>query len=177
MDRDSSRGTDTAQVGALTETHDKARWSCTWELAKFHGDRRAGDLPYEVIEGEGNILVTAGITLLLTLLTGGAGTAYSAANAHLGVGDAIAAAAIGQTDLQAATNKFRRPMEAGYPTVATNVLTLRSLFATTEANFAWSEWASFNALTAGTMLNRKVEALGTKTSASSWQLTVSITIS
>ena len=60
--------------------------------------------------------------------------------------------------------------------VANGVYTFRSTFATTDANFAWAEWAVFNAAAAGRMLNRAVSALGTKTSAQSWQLTVTITI-
>lgn len=107
---------------------------------------------------------------------GNAVTAFNNANSYLGVGDSVTAFAATQTDLQAATNKLRKAMEATYPTLSTNVLTFRSLFATTEANFAWAEWGVFNAATAGTMMSRKVEALGTKTSAQSWQLTATITI-
>lgn len=103
-------------------------------------------------------------------------TEFNNAAAHLGVGDSTAAFAAAQTDLQAATNKLRKAMQATYPTRAANVLTFRSLFATGDANFAWAEWGVFNAAAAGTMMSRKVEALGTKTSAQSWQLTVDITI-
>jgi hypothetical protein len=103
-------------------------------------------------------------------------TEFSNANAHLGVGDSATAFAATQTDLQAASNKFRKAMDATYPTRATNVLTFRATFATGDANFAWQEWAVFNASSAGTMFNRKVESLGTKTSAQSWQLTVTLTV-
>lgn len=106
----------------------------------------------------------------------GSATAFNNANSYLGVGDSVTAFAATQTDLQAATNKLRKAMEATYPTLATNVLTFRSLFGTAEANFAWAEWGVFNAAAAGTMMCRKVEALGTKTSAQSWQLTATITI-
>lgn len=106
----------------------------------------------------------------------GSATAFNNANSQLGVGDSTTAFAATQTDLQAATNKLRKGMEATYPTLATNVLTFRSLFGTAEANFAWAEWGVFNAAAAGTMMNRKVDALGTKTSAQSWQLDVTITI-
>ena len=107
---------------------------------------------------------------------GEAVTAFNNANAHIGVGDSTTAFAAGQTDLQAATNKFRDPMEATYPTRSSNIMTFRSLFGTTEANFAWQEWAVFNASSAGDMLCRKVESLGTKTSAQSWQFTATITL-
>jgi hypothetical protein len=67
-------------------------------------------------------------------------------------------------------------MDATYPQVAANVLTFRSTFGTSEAHFAWQEWGVFNASTGGTMMNRKVESLGTKTSSQSWQITVTITL-
>lgn len=121
-------------------------------------------------------LTNAGRDLIAADIIGETVTEFSNANAHLGVGDSTTAFAATQTDLQAATNKFRKAMEATYPTRATNVLTFRSLFSTAQANFAWEEWGTFNASSAGTMLNRKVESLGTKTSAQSWQLTVDLTV-
>lgn len=107
---------------------------------------------------------------------GEAVTAFSNANAHIGAGDSATAFAAAQTDLQAASNKLRKAMEATYPQRSANVLTFRALFGTSEANFAWQEWGVFNAASAGTMLNRKVESLGTKTSAQSWQITATITV-
>lgn len=103
-------------------------------------------------------------------------TTFVNATAHIGVGDSSTAFSVAQTDLVAATNKFRKAMDATYPTRSTNVLTFRSTFATGDANFAWNEWGVFSASTAGLMLNRKVESLGTKTSAQSWQLTCTITV-
>ncbi len=107
---------------------------------------------------------------------GEAVTAFNAANAHIGAGDSTTAFAATQTDLQAATNKLRKAQEASYPTRSGNVLTFRSLFGTADANWAWQEWAIFNASSAGVMMSRKVESLGTKTSAQSWQVTATITI-
>lgn len=119
-------------------------------------------------------LVDAGRNHLVQAGIGAAVTAFNAANAHIGVGDGTAAHAAGQTDLQGAT-KSRRPMDAGYPTGATNVINFRSTFGTGDANHAWNEWGVFNAAAAGTMLNRKVEALGTKTNTQTWQFTVTLT--
>jgi hypothetical protein len=121
-------------------------------------------------------MTNAGRNHIAQTLIGEAVTAFNEANAHLGVGDSAAAFDATQTDLQAATNKLRKAVSAGYPTRAANVLTFRSLFGTSEANWVWAEWAAFNAAAAGVMLNRKVEALGTKTSAQSWQLTVELTV-
>ena len=103
-------------------------------------------------------------------------TFFTNANAYLGVGDSSTAFSAAHTDLQAVSNKDRNAMESTYPTLATNVITFRSLWGTGEANFAWNEWGVFNASSSGTMLSRKVESLGTKTSAQSWQLTVTITV-
>ena len=107
---------------------------------------------------------------------GEAVTAFNNANAYIGVGDSTTAFAASQTDLQAATNKLRVAMDATYPQRSTNQLTFRSTFGTSQANWAWEEWAVFNAAAAGTMYNRKVESLGTKTSAQSWQITVTLTV-
>ena len=75
-------------------------------------------------------------------------TEFDNANAALGVGDSTTAFAKAQTDLQAGPNKLRKGMEAGFPDVpsAANILRFRALFGTSEANFAWEEWALFNAL-------------------------------
>lgn len=107
---------------------------------------------------------------------GEAVTEFNNANAYLGVGDSTTVFAAGQTDLQAATNKLRKAMDATYPQRSANVLTFKSTFATGDANFAWEEWGVFNASTAGTMMNRKVESLGIKTSAQSWAFTVTNTL-
>lgn len=114
-----------------------------------------------------NHLVQAGI--------GAAVTAFNNANSYIGVGDSTTAFAVGQTDLQAATNKLRKAMDATYPSGGSNVITFRSTFATGDANWAWQEWGVFNASSAGTMLNRKVESLGTKTNTQTWQFTVTLT--
>lgn len=121
-------------------------------------------------------LVNLARDILADKLIGGVTyNAFSNANAHLGVGDSTDAFDAADTDLQAATNKDRQPMEATYPSRAANVLTARAIWGTAEGNFAWEEWGFFNASSAAQMLSRKVEALGTKTSAASWQLTVTLT--
>ena len=174
---------DAAQAGFGVPLNDQLRWGVHWQAAYYDGDWTADEIdaglagaPSDVREANGNLLVTAGITALLNLLIGAGGTAFNNANAYLGVGDSTTAAAIGQTDLQAATNKLRKAMDATYPQVSSNVVTFRSTFATGEANFSIQEQATFNASSAGTMLNRKVTDLGTKTSASTLQLTMTITI-
>lgn len=121
-------------------------------------------------------LTNAGRDFMTAATTTAAATPFNATNSHIGVGDSTAVFAATQTDLQAATNKFRKVMDASYPTTAGNVLTFRATFGTADANFAWQEWGVFNAATGGTMLNRKVESLGTKPNTQSWQFTVTLTI-
>ena len=121
-------------------------------------------------------LTNAARDLIAQALIGEAFTSFANANARIGVGDSSAAFAASQTDLQASTNKLRKAMEAAYPTRAGNALTFRSIFGTSEGNFAWGEWGVFNAASGGTMLNRLVASLGTKTSAQSWQFTVTVTV-
>lgn len=111
------------------------------------------------------------------IMNDGPPTFFDAADAHLGVGDSSTAYDAAQTDLQAASNKLRKAMEAGYPSRIANVIQFQSLFGTGDANFAWNEWGVFNASSSGTMLSRKAESLGTKANTQSWLFTVSITVS
>jgi hypothetical protein len=154
------------------QVNDKGKWLCSWVLEKEHADGSK-----ETVEGQGNILVNTGIALLEDLLIGAGGTAFSNANAYLGVGDSSTAASASQTDLQASTNKLRVAMDSTFPSRASQTLTFKSTFGSSQANFAWNEFGVFNASTAGTMLNRAVSSLGTKASGSTWVFTVTITIS
>jgi len=121
-------------------------------------------------------LENAGRDLIALALVGEAFTAYDNTHAYLGVGDSTDAFDAVDTDLQAASNKLRVGMQPTYPQRTGNAITLRSLFSTSQANWAWQEWGVFNAASGPTMLNRKVESLGTKTSAQSWQLTITLTV-
>lgn len=139
-----------------------------------------GVAPYDTAQSY-NTLVNGGTNLMMTLLTG-SGTAYTNGVSALGVGDSSAAFALTQTNLQGAVNvtdRVRKGMNATFPSVAGAVASFQATFATTDANFEWNEWAIFNNVTdgSGTMLNRSVADLGGKTSASSWQLTVTLTLS
>ena len=163
-----------------TETTDSKTWDVLATVEKWHNaaDRKAGLPPDEVVEEKDNILLNAGITVLLTLLCGISSTAYSTGNAYIGVGDSTTAAAAGQTALQASSNKDYQGMESGYPSVSGQTVTFRSIWASSEGNFAWNEWTVANGSSdSATNLNRKVAALGTKAGGSEWTLTVAITVS
>lgn len=120
-------------------------------------------------------LTTAAATEIAKCAINDSPTYINASNAYLGVGDSTTAFTASQTDLQASTNKVRQGMDAGYPTRSGAAVTFRALFGTSAANFAWQEWATFNAASSGVMWQRKVESLGTKTNTQSWQLTVTLT--
>lgn len=179
LQHESAHGQDRVGAVPMVGMADKGKWHAHFKIERFANDAdlKAGR-SYKTTEFDHNILVNAGINAMLTLLAGGGGTAFNNANAYLGVGDSTTAAAAGQTDLQAATNKLRKAMNATYPTYGSSQqIVFQSDFGSTDANYAWEEFATFNASTAGTMLNRKVSAQGTKTSGQTWRLTMTITIS
>lgn len=206
-DHDGIISTEGESMSVLIEDADKVFWkiaariekydAATWDEAKallerlgydrdpFSDELAALGVPYEVLDIPGNLLTTAGLTRVTSLITGGGGTAYDNANSRIGVGNSNTAAAVGQTDLQASAgsgNRQFKVMDATYPTVSAGVITWKSTFASGEANFAWEEWCIDNGTSDGTtvtaaMLNRKVTTVGTKTSASAWAFTVTLTLS
>jgi hypothetical protein len=123
-----------------------------------------------------NLVVNVGGALMLDKLIGGAGTVFSNANAHIGIGDSATAPAVGQTDLVAATNKLRKAMDATFPSRSGQVMTFKSTFGTGDANYLWNEIALFNAAAAGDMFSRSlVTSPFTKTSALSIVATYTLT--
>jgi len=187
------------KIALLDAGFDIACWVGRARVKKYWGDWSAEQIdtglagdPYDIFEGAPNLLMYGGASCQWqTLIGNGTTTAgqaltyFSNAQAAIGSGDSTTAAAATQTDLQAATNKVRKAMDATYPlhtdgtTSGAASIVFRSTFATTDANWAWQEWGVFNSATAATgrMLNRKVESLGTKTSAATWQFTVTLTLS
>lgn len=118
----------------------------------------------------------AGAVVVAAMMIGEATTDLNAANAYIGVGDSATAFAASQTDLQAATNKLRKGMNATYPQRASGVITLQTTFIETEAVWTWAEWGVFNAVSSGTMFSRLVQALGVKPNTELWRLTISWTV-
>jgi hypothetical protein len=129
-------------------------------------------------EIDGNCLLNEGITALMNLLIGAAETTFANANAYIGVGDSDTAAAPAQTGLQASSNKAYKAMEATYPQIASQTVTFRSVFGSSDGNFAWKEFtvASGNSDSADN-LNRKVSDQGTKASGQTWTVDLAITFS
>lgn len=120
-------------------------------------------------------LTTAGKTLIAARLVGTSLNAIDATNGYIGVGDNSGAFAVGQTDLLAASNKFRKLLN-GAPGLSGADMTFVAVFGSAEANFAWLEMGIFNHASAGIMLCRKVIAQGTKASGQVWTYTVVVTV-
>lgn len=120
-------------------------------------------------------ITTAGKNEVAALIRGTTGTPFNGTNAHIGVGDSSTAFAVGQTDLQAASNKMREQVDA-LPGLTGNVLQFVATFESGDANWAWAEWGIFNAAASGTMLCRKVASHGTKASGDVWTMTADITV-
>ena len=155
-------------------------WDVTAVVEKWDraSDHEAGLPPDDVVSAKDNLLLDDGINLMLDLLIGAGGTAYTNGNSFIGVGDSSSAAAAAQTGLQASSNKSYKAMESGYPSVTDQTVTWRSIWASGDGNFAWNEWTIANGNSnSATNLNRKVASLGTKAAGSSWTLTVTITVS
>ena len=132
---------------------------------------------YAVNEVPNNGLANDGCDEIWTLVGGSGGTQFDNTNAHLGAGNSSDVFDATETDLQGASKKRCAMMET-YPTYGSSQkITFKSSFGSDDANFAWEEFAAFNASESGTMLNRKVESEGTKTSGQTWELTLEITLS
>jgi len=142
-------------------------------------DAETGELLPAISEVAGNMLLNEGIGELLDLACGlGTPTAFSNANAYIGVGDSVTAEAATQTDLQAASNKTYKAMAATYPQRSAQTVTWRAVFGSADANYAWQEFSVANASSGtGTNLNRKVSNQGTKASGQTWTLDLAITLS
>lgn len=179
------------------------RGEITWDKLPAHiqlaadAAMRAQHQPYEVSQAE-NGLLNAGITALWNIFFGNTSAANSGASpaganavptnaqARLGIGDSSTAFAATQTDLQAATNKFYQGMDATFPSVSAQTLSLKATVTGTNADFAWNEFVSdacngsnstSTTRSGGATFNRAVSAQGTKASGQSWALTLNITLS
>lgn len=157
---------------------EEIKWIPKWTVTKYANDEafERGEA-FETVEVPGNALLGEGITAMLTLITGGAETAYNNANAYLGVGDSTTAESSAHTDLQATTNKLYKAMSASYPQVSGSTMTFRAVFGSTDANYAWNEFTVSNASSGtGKNMNRKVSAQGTKAAGQTWTLDLTITL-
>lgn len=190
--------TEAAPVGeAIAVGHEPVRWITHWWIDKYEGKVTPEQVndpaykPFETVEFDGNLAVNSGIQRVMDLMIGAGGQAGDNTHTFMGVGNSSTAEAAGQTDLQAATGSTNRQwkgMDATFPSRASQTVTYRSTYATTEANFNWLEVGveidngtvspGTAALSTGTqkLLNRKVIAAGTKVNTQTWVSTVTITM-
>ena len=158
---------------------EKTGYKTRWTIRKF-ADALAFQKgkAFETAVIDGNLMLNEGIGEHIDLMCGLGGTAFSNANAYIGVGGSSTAEAATQTALQATTNKLYRPMESGYPQRSGQTVTFRSVFGTAQGNFAWNEFSVANGSSdTAKNLNRKVSAQGTKTSGQTWTVDLAITFS
>ena len=121
-------------------------------------------------------LTTGGAQFLAKAWTGkNSPTLFSDTAFYIGVGDSATAFSIAQTDLVAATNKYRKLVTS--LSESAGVVTALATFTTSEANYEWVEWGTFNSSSGGTMAGRKVESptLGTKVNTQVWSFQATIT--
>lgn len=178
---------DSLAIGAAAGLPDPANWRTSWDIHKYADEAAyaAGDA-YEVNHVEGNLLTTAGIGRIVTLLTAGTGNLISSTTARVGVGNGSGTAAIGDTDLSAAAGSANRWFQTCTVTTPSNVLTFAASFASADGNFAWNEFGidigtatvtSGNTVNA-VLLNHKTSiAQGTKASGQVWTATATVTFS
>jgi hypothetical protein len=184
---ESARSAEGFSAGITTGLPDSGLWRCHWEVAKY-ADTAAFERAdaYEVNQIPGNLLTTAGLGRIATLVTAGTGNLISTTTARVGVGNGVGTAAIGDTDLSAAAGSANRWFNLCTVTTPSNVWTFVSTFASADGNFAWNEFGidigtatvtASNAVNA-VLLNHKTSiAQGTKASGQVWTATATITIS
>lgn len=193
--RDAVQMGELAHAGIEAHTREDLHWKVKTRAELFYGRHWKNpdgttNRPDFVTESTGNILVRGGASVLWECFKGSGSTAstsakkYFNATAAIGVGNSTAAATNIQTALQGGSQSLKA-LTGGFPTHTTGStaatvadIVYKSTWGLTEGNFAWNEWGVFNKATTSQrrMLNRKVQALLTKTSAASATLTVTLSL-
>lgn len=142
--------------------------------------------PFDVYEKDNcNLVLNAGWQMIMNGIAGSAVTKFASGTGRIGGGISATAPAATQTDLQAATGTTNRCWEVlnATPTVGSTGaagLILAATFPTGDGNFAWAEFgvdsgtAQNSTASVAPMLNRGTASPGTKTSAQTWNVTVTI---
>lgn len=204
MSNDIAKASDAFHIGAGVPVHDSGLWRCHWSVQRWDEDAtawaharlnrapQADDFaalsidPYLVTEVSGNLLTTAGLGRIATLVTAGTGNLISSTTARVGVGNGAGTAAIGDTDLSASAGSSNRWFQTCTVTIPSNVWTFAATFASADGNFAWNEFGvdigtatvSSGATVNAVLLNHKTSiAQGTKAAGQTWTATATITIS
>jgi len=164
----------------MSSIRDGLKRETRWTIRRYKDNEafKKGE-SYKTSEIKGNLTLNEGADEALKLMVGITATAWATANAKLGVGTSATGELATQTGLVATgVNQAYVAIATGFPTVATQKVTWRGVFATGVANFAWNEFTVSNATdNTGVNLNRKVSAQGTKTAGQTWTLDLDITMS
>jgi hypothetical protein len=151
------------------------------ELGVHHAEPADG-----IATDEGNVLTTAGLARITSLIIGGGGQAAANGACGLGVGSSTTAATVADTNL--GTPIYFQPADSTFPSSSSGVITIQATFASANGNGAWQEWgwvdcASFVGATTfaavGTspvLINHKITSLGTKASGASWVFVATVTL-
>lgn len=191
-------------MGASVGLHDPQLWRCEWGIQRWDEDATSwlkDKLGRDPIDRDfhkyrirsfkdsfvsGNLLTTAGLGRIATLVTAGTGNLISSTTARVGAGNGAGSAAIGDTDLGAAAGSANRWFQTCTVTIPSNVWTFAATFASADGNFAWNEFGidigtatvTSSATVNAVLLNHKTSiAQGTKASGQTWTATATITIS
>jgi hypothetical protein len=166
---------ESTNVKAAFENTERMRIGGMFRIEKFRLDKSGRLHLLDDFEFP-NLVTNVGGALMLDKLIGAAGTVFDNTNGYIGIGDSATAAAVGQTDLQAASNKTRVVMDATFPSRSGQVMTFKATFGTGVANYAWNEIGLFNAAAAGSMFSRAlVSSPFTKTAGLSIVATYTLT--
>lgn len=181
---------------------DGITWRCDWKIQRWDEDavayltKKLGRAPigadfeaakiksYEDSVINGNLLTTAGLTRMTSLILGAGGQAATQTATRIGIGDSTTTPVVGDTALGAATNKLYHVLDSA-PTSSAGVMTFVATFGATEANYAWNEFCVdigtptvvTSTTVSATLLNHKSFTQGTKASGQSWAMTATITLS
>jgi hypothetical protein len=202
--QDVIKAAEAVRVAAAVPLSEGLGWRINWRVAKYSeaatriADRHGFQLPtdedfallgldpYAVGLVEGNLLTTAGIGRIATLLNAGTGNKISSTTARVGVGNGGGTAAIGDTDLSASAGSANRWFQTCTVTTPSNVLTFAATFGSSDGNFAWNEFGididtatvSSGNTVGAVLLNHKTSiAQGTKASGQTWNATATVTFS
>jgi hypothetical protein len=136
-----------------------------------------------------NTMLNGGINVLLNLLIGAGGTAFSNANTRIGVGDSSLGPLAAQTILQG-TNQWYTQCSATFPSVGagSQILTAQASFSTGSANITWNEFGIDNNVAGGAntathptysttivLLDRLTSPQNAKQNTQTWVPTITIT--
>jgi hypothetical protein len=190
--RDIARGVDSVAIRNFApRVLDRGLFNPLWSIDKFlerkdsvykagrdgvHVDElqlEFADLFRGRLAFRGNCFLKEGINEIFTLVCGTGAAKFDNSNAYIGVGDSDTSADDDDTDLLGSNKKYVG-MDASYPTYGSSQkATWRATFGQSDANFAWKEITVANGSSGSAKnMNRKVQAMGTKTSDYTWITTL-----